>query len=51
MVNEIDFLVDVERLGYVDIEINEIFITYMGDVFERSRFEVVNADDTVAARK
>ena len=51
MVNEIDFSVDVEGLGYIDIEVLEIFITNVGDVFKRSRLEIVNAQNAISLRQ
>jgi hypothetical protein len=51
VVNEIDFPVDVKGLGYVDIQIDEISIANMRDVFERSGLEIVDADNSIPALK
>ena len=49
MVDEVDGLVDVVGLDDVEIEVDELLGPDVLDVGERASFEVVDADDAIAA--
>jgi hypothetical protein len=48
VVDEIDLALDVEVLGHVVIDELEVLAAKVGDVLERPRVEVVDADDAEA---
>ena len=49
VVDEVDGLIDEIRLDDVDVQVDERVAANVGDVRERSRLEVVDADHAVAA--
>jgi hypothetical protein len=51
VVDEVDRLVELEMLGQVVVEEEELLPAKVLDVLQRPGFEVVNADDPLAPRK